>query len=108
MLNDRELRVLAGIERNLSNSSPGLDHLLVEGRRSRLPHVFLGIGLVGFLVLPWFVSGTMVGPILLALPLAVSVSLVVYGLFHIPVSPDLPAGRGVKIGPDDSGEELTD
>ena len=105
MLDDRELRVLAGIEQNLSHTSPGLDRLLVEEHKPRLPQVLLGIGLVGFFVLPWFLSGTMARLILLALGL--SVGLVLYGLFHIPVNPNLPARPAAKDGgSDDHGGGL--
>ena len=87
MLDDRELRVLAGIERNLSHTSPRLDRLLVEGRRSRLPQVMLGIGLIGFFVVPFLVSATPTVRVVLALG---SAALIAYGLFRIPVHPDLP------------------
>ena len=67
--------------------------------------MLLGIGLVGFFVLPWFLSGTMAWLILLALGL--SVGLVLYGLFHIPVNPGLPARPAAKDGgSDDHGGGL--
>ncbi len=90
MLDDRELRVLAGIEQNLSHTSPGRDRLLVEEHKPRLPQVLLGIGLVGFFVLPCFLSGTMAWLILLALGLSVGLGCTPSSTF-----PSIPTSRPV-------------
>jgi hypothetical protein len=105
MLSEGERRLLAGIESQLSESAPGLDRRMrIHAWRStpheptpRLPVVLLVVGVLG-LIGPTFASTPGVA-FLLALG---SMTLIVYGLFHLPVHP-CP-----RLGPDEGREREAD